>query len=88
MRKMKWHRNVLQYSVSSGYIIGSEIWGPKHIFKMMANTSKVSKYVPVHVPTVLSNDTHSLPRCQKKTYFEDLSGFHFICISLSALWNY
>lgn len=83
---MKWHRNVLKYSVSSGYIPGSEIWGPKHIFKMMAKISKVSKYVPVHVPTALSNDAHSttLP---KKMYFENLSGFHFICISLSALWN-
>lgn len=47
---MKWHGNVLKYSVSSGYIPGSEIWGPKHIFKTMANISKVSKYVPVHVP--------------------------------------
>lgn len=83
---MKWLRIVLKYSVSSGYIPGSEIWGPKHVFKMMANISKVSKCVPVHVPTVLSNDAHStlLP---KKTYFENLYGFHFICISLSALWN-
>lgn len=79
---MKWHRNVLKYSISSGYITGSEIWGPKHIFKMMVNISRVSKYVPVHVPTALSNDAHSLLHYQKKTYLK----IYLLFISFASLY--
>ena len=86
----KWHRNVSKYGVSPGYIPRSEIRDPKYIFKMMANISKVSTYVPVCVPTVPGNGAHSPSHCQArcilKTYLIFISfASHYLPVEFTTL---